>query len=310
MSHGTRWLITGASGQLGSVVVRQLVADGQDVVALSHREPARVAGVTTTPIDVADAAAVREIVKKTAPSVVLHLAAMAKVGEAYEQADCAQRVNVEGTRAVTEAAHAAGARVVFTSTDMVFDGAAAPYDEFAAPRPLSQYGRTKLAAEPIVLGYARGLVVRPALMFGLPALPMPTTFGRQLAALRDGEPLRLFEDEFRTPVWLEDVARILRLLAEREAVGLVHLPGPQRLSRLDMGLAMAEARGYATESIVATRAAELDLPEPRPRDLSLDATRLVSLCPEARSRSTVRDVVNALTEHELATLPGPGKGAS
>lgn len=304
MPSGRRWLITGASGQLGSVVVRQLVADGEDVIALSHRAAATVAGVTTTPLDITDAGTVTEIVQRTSPSFILHLAAMSSVGEAYEHPERAKRVNVDGTRAVALAAAEVDAHLIYTSTDMVFDGTEAPYDESATPRPLSQYGRSKLEGESPVLDYARGLVVRPSLMFGLSAIARPSTFAQQLAALRDGRPLKLFEDEYRTPVWLEDVARVLCLLAWRDIVGLLHLPGPEQLSRLDMGLAMAEARGWSARSIVPTRVSELDLPEPRPADLSLEGSRLEALCPEALPMSTVGQVVANLSVEQIEALPG------
>ncbi len=306
MARSVTWCVTGASGQLGGVLVRQLVEAGEEVVALSGRRTVQIAGVRTSPIDITDHQAVRRILEQTRPSVVVHLAAVSSVGEALSDPKRARQVNVDATDALVALAGRVGARLICASTDLVFDGQAPPYDESSCPDPVNCYGRSKFQAEPAVLNYGRGVVVRPSLMFGLPVVPRQTTFCQQLVALRDGRTLRLFEDEFRTPLWFEDAARAIRAIGRSDFVGLMHLAGPERTSRLDMGVAMAVALGLPTDAIQAVTSSSMSFPEPRPADVSLDGSLFERTFPDVCSARTVREAVAGIRPDELAGLaPGP-----
>lgn len=273
------WMVTGASGLLGSHVVRQLVA-GQPgpVLALAGKQDVGTPGVDTARIDLADLDGLRTLVTEFCPTHVIHLGAMTAVGACHQHPQAAERINVAATRALAESA--AGARFLFSSTDMVFDGNAAPYDEAAAPEPLSHYGRTKVRAEEALADLPNTLVVRIPLMYGLPQSQRATTFAQQLAALQSGQPLKLFIDEFRTPVWVADAARALIALAHTAATGLIHVAGPQRLSRYELVAQAAALLGIAEPRL--ERISRLDIPaaEPRPADLSLVGRRFATLLPD------------------------------
>jgi dTDP-4-dehydrorhamnose reductase len=136
------------------------------------------------------------------------------------------------------------------------------------------YGRTKLTGECYALAYARSLVVRLPLMYGIPETSRgPTFFQSILHALRTGQPIHLFEDELRSPLWLDDAAHACLRLALDKLTGVLHVPGPQALSRLEMGQHLAAAIGCSTTPLIAAKCADLDSPEPRPRDLRLDDSR-------------------------------------
>jgi dTDP-4-dehydrorhamnose reductase len=129
-------LVVGADGQLGSDVVR-LLSPTVDVTARVMDE-----------LDVTDRAALREVIEASHPEVVVNCAAYTAVDRAETEQDAAYRVNVLGARNVAQAAQRVGARVVYFSTDYIFDGMATePYDEEAPTGPLSVYGRTKLLGE-------------------------------------------------------------------------------------------------------------------------------------------------------------------
>ncbi|MEX0741388.1 MAG: sugar nucleotide-binding protein, partial [Phycisphaeraceae bacterium] len=131
-----RVLLTGASGQLGGYLLRELQERGEQVFAWSGRQD----------VDLTDGAAVRQAFERVHPGVVLHTAAMSKPSDCYAHPDQAQRVNVVATERLTELADAAGARMIFTSTDLVFDGEQGMYREEDPPNPLCVYGRTKVEA--------------------------------------------------------------------------------------------------------------------------------------------------------------------
>lgn len=278
---GQRWLVTGASGQLGGHVLTYLRTKrpAARVRAWCGRRSVALAGVDADAVDLA-ADDLGPRLQAAQPTHVLHLGALTAIATCYEQPAHAERVNVDATRQLAEAAVAAGARFVFTSTDMVFDGEHAPYGEKDPPAPRSAYGRSKAAAESTVRD-AGGLIARLPLLYGCGALREPTGFERQLAAARAGEPLRLFTDEFRSPAALPDAARALVHLAELTTTGVVHIAGPQRLSRYELIAQSAALLGIDMDSLEAVRQAELTFPEPRPRDLTLRTEHLRALLPDA-----------------------------
>jgi dTDP-4-dehydrorhamnose reductase len=162
---------------------------------------------------------------------------------------------------------------------MVFAGDAAPYCESDPPQPLSRYAQTKLAAEQFLTGCRHVATVRLPLMYGFPCGSRATTFVKQIAALRAGEPLSLFADEFRTPVWLVDAARVLIGLARSDFTGLIHVAGPDRLSRYELIANCAALLNIAAPRLVPISRHDGDAPEPRPEDLSLDASHFQALFP-------------------------------
>lgn len=290
----TQFLITGAAGQLGSVLLARLVAARPDAAVVGVVSPGgpRPDVGRTLPCDLTHADELVKLVRSLQPQTIIHTAAMTAVGECFRRAEAAVRVNVDATRRLVELAAEQGARVVFTSTDLVFDGHSGGYVESSPAGPLSIYGRTKLEAEQAVRAARRGLVVRLPLMYGLPRARRATTFMQQLEALRDGQPLRLFHDEFRSPLALDDAADALLLAAGSDATGLLHVAGPQRLSRLDMGRMTAAALGVSDACIVPIGQCDLAFDEPRPADVSLRSERFATLF----GRPPGREMSQALPE--------------
>lgn len=295
MTTSTCWLVTGAGGQLGSVLLRELASRDERAVGLTSPTGPRPFEGRTVAADVTDREHVAEIVREARPSIVIHAAAMTAVDACYRNADAARRTNVEATQALLESAQACGARFVFISTDLVFEGAHPPYREEDPPVPLSVYGRTKVEAEKRVLDDDKGLVIRPPLMYGLPAAKRKTTFTQQLIALCTGQALRLFEDEFRTPMSLVDCARACIEAARSPHRGILHVAGPERLSRLEIGRIAARSLGCDGANIVPIRQSDVSFPEPRPADVSLDGRKFEALFghPSGRSMSLVMPEIAA-----------------
>lgn len=279
MARDEHWLITGATGQLGGHVTRRLAAEGAQVTPLARRA-GTVAGATVVPIDLNDLDGLTRVVRDNRPRWIIHCGAMTAVGDCHQDPASAERVNVAATRRLVAVARELGAGLVLTSTDMVFDGTAAPYGEDAPTSPLSVYGRTKVMAEREVDGAEDALVVRIPLLYGVPVDGRATTFTRQLAALHAGAPLRLFHDEYRTPLALDDAARALIGLARARLAGLIHVAGPQRYSRLELIEACAGLLGLGTDAVAAVSRREVAAAEPRPEDLSLDGARFAREFPE------------------------------
>lgn len=283
-----RWFITGAAGQLGGHVVRTLLAEGREgteLLALIRNVATGAPGVREVQIDLADLDAVRDCIRRWQPTHIIHTGAMSAAGACYQHPDAARRINTDASVAIADAAADVGARMLYTSTDMVFDGEHAPYRESDPPRPVNVYGRTKADAERALLGRDHAVVVRLPLLYGLPATARSTTFVQQLAAARSGEPVRLFDDEYRTPVFLPDAARAVITLARAGPTEqVVHVAGPQRLSRYELIARIVELLGITRARLERVSRLSIAAPEPRPADLSLDGSRFCAMFPQCAPR--------------------------
>lgn len=270
-------LVTGAGGALGSVLMRVLEEQHRQVYGVvSQAGPAPDVGRVLR-ADLSDPRMFRDKVFALAPRVVIHLAAISKASDALRDPERARSVNVDATRTLVELCAEMGSRLLFASTDMVFDGEQAPYRETDTTEPGTYYGRLKLEGECYALASRRNLVVRLPLLYGLPEVSRePTFFENMLRALKTGTPIKLFEDELRTPLWLEDAAHALCACADSALTGVLHVAGPERLSRLAMGQQLAAAIGCSDAPLVAAKRSELEGAEPRPHDLSLACERYLA----------------------------------
>ena len=252
-------LITGGSGYLGGELARCARELDWDAVGTHLTHP-----TADVALDVRDAAGVGRLVGELAPAAIVHTAYL-QGGEAM------RAVNVDGAAHVAAAAALAGARLVHLSTDVVFDGEARrPYREEDATGPVTGYGQSKLEAERAVIDADPGaLIVRTSLIYGGRT---PSPHERMVAEALSGErDVTFFEDEYRSPVAVGDLAAALLELCETEAAGVLHVAGPEPLTRLAIARAIASAAREDPARLRAGRSA--DQPVRRPRYCALDSSR-------------------------------------
>jgi dTDP-4-dehydrorhamnose reductase len=276
---GWQVLLTGASGLLGAYLLRELHGNSDPVTAWSGSYHGTLFAIPVKPVDLSSSDQVVQRLDEAKPDCILHTAALARISDCEQNPQRARQVNADGTALLAEQAGKRGIRLLCVSTDLVFDGEHAPYRETDEPRPLSVYAQTKREAELAVLGKPNTVVVRVSLLFGPSLNGRPSFFDQQLAALRCGRPLTLFRDEWRTPLAIDTAARALLAIARSNITGLLHLGGPERMSRLEMGLRLANFSGLAPDSIVSTSRPTTG--ELRPRDVSLDSSRWRQQFPSA-----------------------------
>ena len=288
-----RVVLTGASGQLGPYVLETLRAAGHETWAWVGRQKLGSFGETDRAVDVTDPSAVDQALAEADPAVVIHTAAVSTIDGVRRDVRAAWETNVSATARLAEWCDRRGRRLIYTSTDLVFDGTPLTFRENSRPNPLMEYGRTKRAGELAVLGTAAGLVARMTLMYGPARGLRPTGFDRVVAGLRRGEVQTFFDDEFRTPLDLLTSAEILTRLVTSDLTGILHVAGAVRLSRFELACEFARALGLELGSFRANRQADVAFDEPRPADVSLDTTRLAALFPDLR-RDSVFDAVRRM----------------
>jgi dTDP-4-dehydrorhamnose reductase len=258
-----RLIVTGGSGFLGAGILKRTPATWQ-IAATYLTHPIAQANAAVYCVDVRDVDSVSRCFTEFQPDVVIHTAAAMSGAQMV-------RVNVEGSRHIARACARTHARLIHMSSDVIFDGEHAPYDERAAPDPVSPYGDSKARAESAVLEEeARAVLVRTSLIYGFDPLDPRT---HQTLA---GEMPLLFTDEYRCPVFIEDLADALLELTPIDFAGVINLAGPQRLSRYAFGVKIADA--YCVEPRFAA-ALSKTFPGRRPRDCTLDislAQRILS----------------------------------
>jgi dTDP-4-dehydrorhamnose reductase len=237
-------------------------------------------GVRTVPCDLSSPSAPTDLLDEIQPDSVFSCAALARLSDCSDHPDLAERLNaqVPGQIALWCAAH--GARLLHISTDLVFGSISPPatgFTEASPPQPLSLYGRTKLSGEQAVLDAHPGaLVVRLPLLYGNSGGRGLGASDSLLEAIERGEKPGLFHDEFRTPLEVSNAAQALIELQAGATTGLLHLAGPERISRFELGLAVLDAMGLehgdAQDSVHSCTRADQPGHEQRPADASLDSS--------------------------------------
>jgi dTDP-4-dehydrorhamnose reductase len=288
-----RVVLTGASGQLGAYLVERLRVEGLDVAAWSGSERGRRGDVELGPVDLTDGAATIHALEQADPEVVLHAAAVSSAEAVRRDPARARAVNVTATATLADWCRRHDRRLVYTSTDLVFDGSRPWNREDDPAEPILEYGRTKRAAERFVREVPRGLVARVSLLYGASRSGREAFFDATIAALRRGEPRTLFEDEFRTPLDLASAAAILVWLARSEVSGTLHVAGRERVSRFELIRRTAAALGLDPSLVRSNRRSDAPQSEPRPADVSLDTTHLAMTFPDLK-RPAIEEVLQTL----------------
>jgi dTDP-4-dehydrorhamnose reductase len=274
-----RILLTGATGLLGGHLLREFKERGADVVAWTATHSGTLFGARLHPVDLGNPEGIVQALREAKPECVLHTAALSSIADCHRDPERAWRINITGSALLAAEAECVGARFLHVSTDLVFDGEQGQYREEDLPNPLSVYGQSKLAAEEAVRRHERTLIVRCSLLFGLSLTARRGFFDHQLSALRGGQSLNLFQDEWRSPLSLRTAARALVALTASDQVGLLHIGGPERMTRLEMGERLAKYLGLKSPNITACSRQDAPTAEPRPRDVSLDSSRWRALFP-------------------------------
>jgi dTDP-4-dehydrorhamnose reductase len=290
----SRLLIIGASGFVGS---RWALAAGHDfeVIAAARRPPDQPNALA---VDITDPASVRAAFDQARPEFVTHLAALSDIDRCQREPALAEQINVQGALHVARECARLGARLLYTSTDAVFDGTKHIYHEHDPPTPLNWYGQTKARAEKAIAELLpSAAIVRLSLVLGRSALAGGNSYlEKVIGNLQAGNPIVTPTFEFRNPIDIGTLCEfLLELTPRRDATGIFHVGASDKMSRYDLARAIAQGLGRDPSLIVAQ---DTPVPgrAPRGQDDFLVTDRLRKYCrtPVPTCRQVIERALHAI----------------
>jgi dTDP-4-dehydrorhamnose reductase len=265
-------LITGASGLYGSKLAQIALLRNYEVYS-SDIQNLSVYG-NFVGLDVSSKEQVEAAFRNIKPDIVVHAATLTDVDKCEIEKGIAWKVNVEGTKNITEAASAAGAFLIYISTDYVFSGEKGCYKETDTPDPINYYGFTKLKAEEIIQTQPEYFIARPSVIYGSTPAGGKVNFALWLVeSLRKGERVKIVTDQWNTPTLNTNLAEMTLEVIERQLTGIYHLCGATRVSRMEFSEQIAQAFGLNKNLINSVLSSQFTWSAKRPKDSSLNTSK-------------------------------------
>ncbi|MBF9222953.1 SDR family oxidoreductase [Hymenobacter ruricola] len=263
-------LVTGSNGLLGQKLVSLLRQQPETKLVATSRGPNKLAGLYPdlhfVPLDVTDAAQVRQVLAQERPTHLIHTAALTNVDECELNHEACWQQNVTAVAHLVEACAALDVHLTHLSTDFIFSGETGPLAEDAPPAPVNFYGQSKLAAEQLVQASpGRWAIARTVLVYGV-----AHEYGRTNIvlwvrdSLRAGKTIKVVSDQWRTPTLAEDLAQGCWLLARNSAQGIYHISSDEMLTPYAMALQVADFFELDSTLIEEANASTFTQPARRP----------------------------------------------
>ena len=272
-------LYTGANGLLGQKISAATPQYSNHAFLATARGKNRTKNLGTASyvsMDITDRQGIENVLSEFRPDVIIHGAAMTHVDECEQHKELAYNLNVVGTQNIVDAAKELGAHVVHISTDFIFDGQDGPYNEEGIPNPVSYYGETKLHAEHIVQTVDSWSILRTVLVIGIAEdLSRSNIVLWAKGALEKAQPIRVVDDQFRTPTLAEDLAQGALLAATQRAQGIFNISGPDFMSIYELVESVAEHFGLSMATVIRVDSSTLNQPAVRPPKTGFNISKAV-----------------------------------
>lgn len=218
--------ITGANGLVGSRVV-ELLKNDFTFIPLDHHE-----------IDITDQKQVHKKLNEIDFDLLLHMAAYTNVDNASEEKDIARKLNVDATKYLFDEIHKKNKKMIYISTDFVFDGKKPPYDEESKPHPVGYYGQSKYDGERVL--EKKAMIVRITYPYGKSPSSKKDFVGKISSLLKVHKPLSMVTDSAMTPTYIDDIALALKYLMNNFSPEIFHIVGSKSYSPFEVGKMIAE----------------------------------------------------------------------
>ncbi len=295
------WLVTGAGGFLGRNAGAFLHSRVHALGQVRHPSTSALYS-RLLPVDLRDAQAVGELVRSTAPDVVLHAAAISGHEQADADRDQAEAVNVRATSEIARACDDKGARLIYISTDSVFSGSTGNYGEQDEPEPFSWYGESKLLGEASVRALVADHLVVRTNFFGWSDTGRKSVLEFFVNSIRAQQHVRGYPDFVVTSIYAQQLIEAIWRLTELGATGTFHVASTDALSKYEFGTSVAEHFGLDSSLIAREGPPAEAHTTSRARNLSLNTSKAAAVLgsPLPTQAEGIRQSVS--DEAELAPL--------
>jgi dTDP-4-dehydrorhamnose reductase len=266
-----KFLITGASGLLGSKII-EFAKHGYEVIPSHNTKPLHLSSLK---LEITDLNEVLSILNKFKPHMVVHAASETSVDKCETEKEHAWKANVAGTRNIAKACHKVNAKLIYISTDYVFDGEKGFYDEEDKPNPVNYYGLTKLEGEKQVIEHSKNYaILRTSVLYGWH--PWKQNFATWVInQLKQDKEINVVDDHYNTPTLADNLAEIAIEVAEKDLRGLYHASGRERISRYEFAKQIAKTYNLNAELVKPVKMSQLTAwIAKRPKDSSLNTGKI------------------------------------
>jgi dTDP-4-dehydrorhamnose reductase len=265
--------ITGASGMLGTALVRHL-SKSNKVFATSRSVGVEGKGIEWDCFNLTNIELLNKWLNKIEPDIVIHCAAIVNVDACEENVDLATALHFETTKVISDYLDRNNTRLIYISTDSVFDGEKqGAYNEADLVNPLNVYAKTKLMGEDPAQSMNKGLVLRINII-GWTQENRTSFFEWLLKGLIDKTPLNLFYDVYFSPLDVYNLSLIIEKILENPVFGLYHCASSDSISKYDFGKKMSEIFQLSDSIINMVSVDSMKFKADRPKNMALDSRRL------------------------------------
>jgi dTDP-4-dehydrorhamnose reductase len=290
-------LVTGASGMLG-----------KDVSAACHREGWNVSGIFRTPlshavkfpgnvfnIDLTNNKDLAKLLADLKPDLIIHCAAAVNVDACEENKKYADALHVRSTEILA----AATKRIVYVSTDSVFDGEKGNYAETDVPAPLNYYAETKLEGEKKALANLNSIVLRTNI-YGFHHTEMPSLAEWALGNLRNNKSIGGFTDVFFNPLYTAQLADVIIALVKKEYKGVLNAASDPFISKYLFLVKLAETFGYPASLVEEKSISDISFKAKRPNNTTLNFSKQEEILGAAPTLSEGLEMFKRDYTHNMA----------
>lgn len=263
-----KYFITGGSGLLGRRIAT--VADDEDEIILSYNSNSIKNGIKC---DITNKQDVDKVISKQKPDVIIHAAAMTNVDLCEDRIDDAYNINANATGYLAEAAENNNSKIIYVSTDFVFDGLEGKYKETDKVNPLGIYAKSKYEGEVQLQKYSTDwAIARVSVLYGWHERLNFTSW--IVNELRNKNEINIVTDQINSPTYADNAAEAMFKLAQEDKNGIYHTAGNDYISRFDFTKKVAEVFNLDEDLINPTTSDNFVQKAPRPKDSSLNVNKI------------------------------------
>lgn len=270
-----RIVFTGITGLLGGYFLKNRDLD-YEIIGIGNRN-LKKKSKSLFKIDITSKKVTLDFFRKIKPNIIIHAASIGNVDYCETHIGEARRVNVEGTRNIIDAAERVGAKLIFMSSNAIYDGIDCPYDEKSKPHPIDFYGKTKLAAENLIINSkVNYTILRFMTMYG-----WPQPGGRInpviwiIDKLRKGETINVVDDVYNNHLWAGQGADVIwKIIKNNVKTKIYNLAGKNCISRFELALKVAKVFDLNSSLILPVNSSFFKNIAARPKNTCFNTSKI------------------------------------